>query len=46
MAFDDNKGQDSDCSNTHLKLRGQRLDLVLEFVQGAVAAKVCLLCPC
>lgn len=41
VAFDDNRGQDADCSNTHLKLRGQRLDLLLEFVQGAMAAKVC-----
>ena len=46
VAFDDNRGQDSDCSNTHLKLRGQRLDLLLEFVQGGVAAKVCQPCPC
>lgn len=46
VAFDDSKGQDSDCSNTHLKLRGQKLDLLLEFVQGAVAAKVSLLRPC
>ena len=45
VAFDDNRGQDSDCSNTHLKLRGQRLDLLLEFVHGAVAAKVCQPCP-
>lgn len=40
VAFDDSKGQDADCSNTHLKLRGQKLDLLLEFVQDAVAAKV------
>ena len=46
VAFDDNRGQDSDCSNTHLKLRGQRLDLLLEFVQCGVAAKVCQPCPC
>ena len=42
VAFDDNSSQDSDSSNTHLKLHGRKLDLLLELVQGAVAAKVIL----
>lgn len=45
VGFDDSKGQDTDCSNTHLRLRGQKLDLLLEFIQDAVAAKVSFLSP-
>ena len=40
VTFIDNKSQDSDCRNTHLKLRGQKLDVLVEHMQGALAAKV------
>ena len=43
VVFDDNQSQDADAINTHLKLRGQKLDLLLEVMQGAVATKVSLL---
>jgi len=40
MAFDDHQSQDADARNTHLKLRGQKLDLLLEVMQDAIATKV------
>lgn len=40
LVFDDTHSQDSDASNTHLKLKGQKLDMLLEFMQDAVATKV------
>jgi hypothetical protein len=40
MAFDDHQSQDADARNTHLKLRGQKLDLLLEVMQAAIATKV------
>jgi len=40
MAFDDHQSQDADARNTHLKLRGQKLDLLVEVMQDAVATKV------
>jgi len=40
MAFDDHHSQDADARNTHLKLRGQKLDLLLEVMQAAIATKV------
>ena len=40
MAFDDHQSQDADARNTHLKLRGQKLVLLLEVMQDAVATKV------
>lgn len=43
LGFVDSKGQDTDCSKNHLRLRGQKLDLLLEFIQDAVAAKVSFL---
>lgn len=43
VVFDDHQSQDADAINTHLKLRGQKLDLLLEVMQGAVATKVSLL---
>ncbi|DBA81627.1 TPA: hypothetical protein ACH3X1_007382 [Trebouxia sp. C0004] len=43
MAFDDHQSQDADARNTHLKLRGQKLDLLLEVLQDAIATKATLL---
>ncbi len=40
MAFDDRQSQDADARNTHLKLRGQKLNLLLEVMQDAIATKV------
>lgn len=40
VAFEDTQGQESDASSTQLKLRGQKLDVLLELMQGAVATKV------
>ena len=40
MAFDDHQSQDADARNTHLKLRGQKLDLLVEVMQDAIATKV------
>ena len=47
LAFDDNYSEDSDASNTHLKLRGQKLDLLLELMDDSIATKVgTCLCNC
>ncbi|KAL0051145.1 hypothetical protein WJX82_002690 [Trebouxia sp. C0006] len=43
MAFDDRQSQDADARNTHLKLRGQKLNLLLEVMQDAIATKATLL---
>lgn len=40
MAFDDHQSQDADARNTHLKLRGQKLNLLVEVMQDAIATKV------
>ncbi|KAA6426735.1 MAG: vacuolar sorting-associated 13F-like [Trebouxia sp. A1-2] len=43
MAFDDHQSQDADARNTHLKLRGQKLNLLVEVMQDAIATKATLL---
>ncbi len=40
MAFDDHQSQNADARNTYLKLRGQKLDLLVEVMQDAIATKV------
>ena len=40
VAFDDSHSEDCDASNTHLKLRGQKFDMLLELMDDSIATKV------